>query len=553
MLRVGSAQYWLFPLLLLLPFLAPGQQYAFRVTLKDKQGAPPLSNPTAFLSQRALDRRAAQNIPLDSLDRPVSPAYIDSICMLTGGVFHASSRWLNHVVILLTDSASILNLQNRPWIAGIRWIAYYAGGLHQRFGPGAPVAAQLSTVKTTSNQAYYGSAWEQFNLIKGTCLHDAGLRGAGKIIAVLDDGFFGVNSTRAYDSLNAGNRIVDTRNFVLATDLVYTSGTHGTQALSTMAAILPDTFVGAAPAASYALYVTEDQNSEQPIEMDNLLAATERADSLGADIVSASIGYNLFYGPLASSSLTLADIDGQSTIAAKAINIASAKGMLCVMSAGNEGGNSWNKILTPGDADSALTVGSVNSAGVPAGNSGYGPNAANITKPDVVALGNPAIVLNSTSVAIGAPGTSFAVPQVAGFAACLWQGNNGATAAQLRRAIRQTANSFANPGPQTGFGVPDFCAALTAVNVPETPAPTTPSLILYPNPAGDLLNGRCDQAARTTVHFEIFDLVGRLMGKVDFPSGAEFSLPIANLPPATYIVVATNEKGMIGKALFQKK
>ena len=95
---------------------------------------------------------------------------------------------------------------------------------------------------------------------------------------------------------------------------------------------------------------------DMPFEMDNMLAATERADSIGADVISSSLGYNTFVSPF--TSLVYADIDGKSTIAARAANMATQKGILFVTSAGNEGGGGWNYVLTPGDADSAATVGS---------------------------------------------------------------------------------------------------------------------------------------------------------------------------------------------------
>lgn len=509
------------------------QQYAFRVSFSDKAGSPPLSNPQVFLSQRALDRRAAQGIALDATDQPVSPVYVDSVLTITNGVFHLNSKWLNYTVVLLNDSAKIQLLQGKPWITDIKFVAYYAGSLHLRAAEPTGNAV-FPQQKTTNNAAYYGAAWTQTSLIKGECLHNNGFRGAGKLIAVLDDGFSFVNTNRGFDSINATGRILDIRNFVRANDQVYTGGTHGMQALSTMAGNIPDTFVGAAPDAQYALYVSEDQNSEQPIEMDNLVAALERADSIGADLVSASIGYNTFYGPLAGSSLTLADIDGKTTVAAKAVNAASTKGMICVMSAGNEGGNSWNKVLTPGDADSAITVGSVNGAGVPAGNSGYGPNAANVTKPDVVALGNAAIVLSSAGGPVGIPGTSFAVPQIAGFAACLWQGRPTVSAAKIRDAIRKSANQYNNPGPQTGYGIPDFCSALATLNTDNLVNSPKHVVQLFPNPVSESLTMLQSSVQARGDRYFIADMLGRvwMSGVVH---GVQQAIPVASLPVGVYV------------------
>ena len=46
------------------------QQYKYYVQFSDKNGSPySLSEPTAFLSQRSIDRRTAKGIALDSSDQ----------------------------------------------------------------------------------------------------------------------------------------------------------------------------------------------------------------------------------------------------------------------------------------------------------------------------------------------------------------------------------------------------------------------------------------------------------------------------------------------------
>lgn len=456
-------------------------QHAFRVTFTDKVGSPSLSDPLLFLSQRALDRRANQGIAVDITDQPVSPLYIDTVLNLTSGVLHVTSKWMNDCVVLVSDSADIAALQGKPWISDVKYVARYTTILHEITAEQHDNSENPPLLKTTGDPAYYSSSWNQTEFVRGECLHDASFRGQGMMIAVLDDGYNYVNTAASFDSLNNDNRIKDTYNFAKDTSHVYNNNSHGSQALSTMAAVMPNTYVGAAPLAQYALYVTEDQGSEQPIEMDNLVAALERADSIGTDVVSASIGYNTFNYPF--DSVTLAEIDGKTTHVAKAVNFASAKGMLCVITAGNEGGNWWNKILTPGDADSALTVGNVNGSIVPASNSGFGPNAAGRVKPDVVALGSPAIVVNASNIPVSVPGTSFAVPQIAGFAACLWQSAPWATAAQIRQVIRATGSQFSNPGNQIGYGKPDFCEALQTLGISEAAEIEELDIVLYPNPA----------------------------------------------------------------------
>ena len=65
------------------------------VKLKDKNGTPyQVDRPEAFLSQRAIDRRMKQHIPIDETDLPVSTLYLDSLRDLGLQVVH-SSKWLN--------------------------------------------------------------------------------------------------------------------------------------------------------------------------------------------------------------------------------------------------------------------------------------------------------------------------------------------------------------------------------------------------------------------------------------------------------------------------
>lgn len=481
-------------------------QYAFRINFKDKQGSPALSSPLVFLSQRALDRRAAQGISLDSTDQPVAPAYVNDVVATTTGKFHSASKWMNSIVILLTDSSKILTIQSKPYITGITYVGYFSTGLHKISGN---TTEPLQTPTPAGSASYYGAAYDQTVLVNGPYLHDRGYKGKGKLIALLDEGFFGVNTAPAFDSMIKAGRVLDTWNFVYASGDVYSAYNHGTGCLSTTAGNLPGTYVGSAPEASYALYVTEYSFADYPVEMDDMAAATERADSLGADIVSSSLGYNTFSG--AFPDLVHSDIDGKTTVAAKAANMASAKGMLFVITAGNEGGNTWNSILTPGDADSALTVGNVNNAKDPASNSGYGPNAAGRIKPDVCMKGNPASVMFTSATPGSSSGTSFATPQLAGWAACLWQSNPGSTPYQVREAIRKSAHMYTTPGNHIGYGVPDFYRASELLNVKQVPETISTDnwVNVAPNPTTQTLQIELLMNASAPVSLTVIDASGK--------------------------------------------
>lgn len=502
-------------LLTLQSAVAQQTQFAFRISFTDKQGAAPLSNPLSFLSQRAIDRRTTQGIAVDETDRPVSPDYIDSVLVNTSGVLHLRSKWLNYCVVLLTDSSQILNLTGKPFISNIEYIAYYGSGLHNKpsgnsQNPKFDVEQKSVVFKKTGTQAYYGATFDQTRILNGDYLHDLNYKGQGMLIAVLDEGFRYTDTGPAFDSLRQSGRLVDQYDFVQANTNVYVATNHGTNSLSTMAGNIPGVYVGSAPYASYALYITEDGiNNEQRIEMDNLLAATERADSLGADVVTVSLGYNEFFLPT-NTSLTYADIDGKSTIAAQAANIATSKGVLFVASAGNEGnGSSWNYILTPGDADSAITVGSVSLNKVPASYSGYGPNSSQHIKPNVCVVGHPAWLMSASATPASINGTSFATPQLAGWAACLMQGSSGYTPYSIRTAIEKSAHVYNTPGVQLGYGVPDFRKAFDFLHVDSPMLPQTDWITVGPNPVVSRVSMRVFQSTTGTLNVVLVDALGK--------------------------------------------
>ncbi|MBS1773763.1 MAG: S8 family peptidase [Bacteroidetes bacterium] len=504
--------------LILLPaYLYAQPQYVFRISLIDKVGSPPLSNPLAFLSQRAIDRRSNQGISIDTTDQPVSPTYINDILTTTGGKFHVTSRWMNDVVILLTDSSKITLLSGKYYINNIQYIGYYPAGLHkttqdkwQRESV-TPITGQPKT--TGPGSAYYGGSFNQTDLVNGQYLHDRGYKGQGKLIAVMDEGFQDVNTGPAFDSMMTSGRLVDKYDFSYATTNVFTHGSHGTGCLSTIAGYIPSTYVGSAPLAQYALYLTECSPGDQPVEMDNMVAATERADSLGADVISSSLGYNVFNAPTVFS-LTYAEIDGKTTIAAKGANMATSKGMLFVITAGNEGGGvPWSWILTPGDADSALTVGSVDMTKTPASNSGYGPNSANRIKPDVCLLGDYATIMLGTASSFAGNGTSYSTPQLAGWAACLWQASGNVKPSALRNAINKSAHVYNTPTKQLGYGVPDFYVASTIMGINDVSkkADANQWLIAVPNPFDKAPEVYIDMQETGTAEFSITDVAGRII------------------------------------------
>ncbi len=138
-----------------------------------------------------------------------------------------------------------------------------------------------------------------------------------------------------------------------------------------------------------------------------------------------------------------------------------AKGVILVNSAGNTGMGPWKKITVPADADSILTVGAVND--MPSHRiapfSSVGPSQDGRVKPDVVAMGAPARLVNGRGVIMSDMGTSFAAPIICGLAACLWQALPNKTATEIMELIRQTSNNYEHPANIYGYGLPNFWRA----------------------------------------------------------------------------------------------
>jgi hypothetical protein len=135
----------------------------------------------------------------------------------------------------------------------------------------------------------YGTSANQIQMLNGHLLHQQNYTGSGKIIAVLDAGFPGVDTQLPFKKLRDNNQILGGYNYVNRSANYYTGDNHGTLVLSTMGGNQDQALVGTAPDASYYLFVTENDASENPIEETLWVEAAEKADSLGADIINSSL------------------------------------------------------------------------------------------------------------------------------------------------------------------------------------------------------------------------------------------------------------------------
>ncbi len=473
---------------------AQNTRETYIIKFKDKGQSPSysISNPTTFLSDRAIERRLLQQIPLDETDLPVNPDYINEIKNNGAAIFY-TSKWLNIAIAYVDDDQHINKIKGLSFVKDVRQSKVIEESKEKQSFKQFFTREKYQKIDLDKYANYkslgfnYGPSANQAQMLKIDQLHNQGYTGNGITIAVIDAGFNSVNTMVVFDSLRAGNKILGTRDFVQPGNNVYNNNlsTHGTMVLSTMGANLPGQIVGTAPHASYYLFRTEDATAEYLMEEFYWVQAAEYADSLGIDVLNTSLGYTRFDNPLEDH--TYEDMDGNTTPITIGADMAAKKGMLVINSAGNEGGNPWRYISAPADGDSVLTVGAVNYMGQYAYFSSTGPTADGRIKPDVVAQGYEAIVAIVPSGIAAASGTSFSSPIMSGAAACLWQANPTYTNMEIYNAIKQSGNKSSNPDNLTGWGIPDFVVAnsLLVGNISEALADNT--IKSYPNPFSDFI------------------------------------------------------------------
>lgn len=531
----------LLSLLFVLAFTEASAYSKYWVQFTDKTNTPfSVSNPSAFLSARSIQRRTNQGIPVTWYDLPVDPAYVSQV-LATGAVtLNYASRWFNAISITTTDANALTAIAALPFVVSTSPVQRHAHPDHFSEEADENPVLRMAGPANPGTQSYnYGAAYTQVHQINADCLHDLGYHGEGMQIAVLDDGFNNVNTIAAFDSIRLQNQILGTYDFVLGTPNVYSVGGHGTMVLSCMAANLPGQTIGTAPKASYWLIRTEDAATEYLIEEDNWVAGAEYADSVGADIIATSLYYTQFDD--VTQNHTYADMNGQNTIAARAAVFTARVGMLTFACAGNSGSSAWFYVGTPADADSILAVGAVDASNNLAGFSSRGPSYDGRIKPDISAMGVSATVVNTSGNVTTANGTSFATPLSAGAAACLWQSSPANTAMQLRHAIHMSSSQWAAPDNNKGYGIPDFCQSNIILSQNGNAVVAENEIPVFPNPASSSVTIRADAGALIS----IYDLPGNEVLKTVVQNGSsETQIDISGLSEGVYFIrISQNGKG----------
>jgi len=546
--------------------IAPEKYVAW---LSDKANNPySLSNPSEFLSERALERRARYNIPLDNKDLPVTPQYVERIAQIGVQVLH-SSKWLNFVMFQTADHSLVEQIQQLEFVIKVEkmkrrirtepcpvnkvlYKSYYPKPNEINF-----FSSQLN-LKFSSLTANldYGAAYTQIHMVKGDELHRMGYLGDGMLIVLLDAGFNSADINPAFDSLWMKGRILGYRDIVQRGNNVFSTSMspHGAYVLSIMGANLPGQMVGTAPHASYYLIRTEDDGSEYIIEEYNWVTGAELADSLGADIINSSLGYTVFDDP--SQNHTYADMDGNTAISSRGADIAASKGILVVNSAGNSGSSAWHYIGAPADGDSVFTIGAVDRWGYYASFSSTGPTYDGRIKPNVMAMGQGTAVVDIYGNVTYGSGTSFSSPLTAGCIACLWQSKLGKNNMTVMQSVMQTASQFNKPDSLMGYGIPDFLAAFQTLSVGQRECANHNNFTVSPSFFIDNLIITNELNRDENFSLSLLDVQGKLILEKEFQGGNRYFYlrdEIRNLKPGLYILQISYSSGFDSFKLIKLK
>lgn len=430
--------------LALLPASAWSQsKYWIVFSDKDPKTAPALSPTT-------LANRQKRGLAIDDTDRPLSDRYLRQLAQ-TGVRPLCQSRWFNAVSAQLTPQQR-QQVQQLPFVKELR-----------------PIDRQLvvtSLPRESSTRPQFAPVMSQ---IQANEFAAAGLTGRFVQIGVVDAGFFGADSAAALKHLFVRKGVNTVRDYVNAkktkNDLLHTLETmsdfHGTEVLAAIAGLDPADNIqyGLATDATFYLARTDQGNREFRGEEDNWVQAIEWLDSLGVRLVNTSLGYARgFTDP--KENYEPKQMDGHTSLISRAAQLATdKKGMLIIVSAGNEGDDrNWRIISTPADAEGVLAVGATNSRlWNRIGYSSIGPESLPYLKPNVSCF--------------SLYGTSLSAPVITGFAACIMQANPKLTNREIIELIEKSAHLYPYGNNFVGYGVPQASRVLAMLQ--KQPLPVT--------------------------------------------------------------------------------
>lgn len=345
-------------------------------------------------------------------------ALVDSL-RATGAQPEVYSAWLHAITVRVNPSALAL-LESRPWV--------------KLTEPCLRFEIASRGAVTTRNPAL-----RQINA--GTILQE-GLTGKGVRVGVVDAGFFMMNLNRKLRRLRKSGAVKAFRNYASTSTRAHRAGgRHGSKVLVHIGGSSPRHPYGLATGSEYYLAYTDENRRERRVEEDRWVAALEWLDSLGVRLVNTSLGYSIgFDNPRENHSPD--SVDGHSSAITRAAERAAERGMILVVSAGNDGSNRFRVVSLPADAPSVVAVGATDATyWEKQYYSSTGSHRMNYVKPDVS-------VYSQT-------GTSFSAPVITGLIACMLEKRPNLSVNEVRDILHRASHLHSFPNSYIGYGVPD--------------------------------------------------------------------------------------------------
>lgn len=401
------------------------------------------------LSQRSIERRI-KNMGIEIItfeDIPVYAAYTKELNRLGIKIIH-ELNWFNSVSVTLTDEQFNL-VSSLPFVKSVEAVKklYYQNQEVPK--------EELFKIANTDSTFDYGLSFKQVNLSDVPFVHSKGIDGKNVLIGILDSGF----DWKKHESLTDRNVIAEF-DFIFNDSVTANQDgdlpdqhSHGTSIFSILGGYKSGSLIGPAFNSSFILAKTEDVRSETHIEEDNYAAALIWMESLGVDITTSSLGYNIF--DPSTFSYAYKDMDGKTTIVTKAAELAFDRGVSTFTAAGNEGNKSWFFIIAPADGFNTIAVGAVNELGTIASFSSNGPTFDGRIKPEIVAQGvrNYHALAGTINLYGFSDGTSTAAPIASGIAALLLSAHPHLKNTQIRSILLETASNSVIPNNKIGYGI----------------------------------------------------------------------------------------------------
>jgi subtilisin family serine protease len=405
-------------------------------------------NTTPAVSLLTLENRQKLGlITSDELDLPIKREYELALCDQSVKIINRS-KWLNAVSAVLT-SEQAMKIRELDFVQEVVPI-----------DPGFYIARSKAIEK-----AQMAPVMSQ---VQASAFLKEGITAKDVTIGVIDAGFYGADSSLSLTQIFSNKRILGIRDYVKPGrpgDLLFStaesfSDMHGTEVLAAIAGIdnQDEIQYGMATNAKFYLARTDYSLREYRGEEDNWIAAMEWMDSLGVRLINTSLGYAKGFSDPRENYVP-SQMDGKTSAITRAAQIASdKKGIMLIVSAGNEGDDkSWGIVSAPADAKGVLSVGATNGKlWNRIGYSSTGPEFLSYVKPNVSCF--------------SLYGTSLSAPVITGFAACILQANPKLSNKELIDLIEKSAHLYPYGNNFVGYGVPLASRALALAKAPYLPS-----------------------------------------------------------------------------------